>query len=211
MSEWANDQDVAHPQAKIVPKNLIWSESAQWLLSSGICKIPRTFTMPSDMPIMPPWVNGHDIAHLQAKTIPMNLIWSKTAPWVLCSGVNKISGAIITPMGMPIMPTLANDHGIAHQQAKTVPMNLIWSELAQWLPSYSIHKVWDGGMDEQMDGWMDGWTDRQTNGRRAFHSLPFFLWKGWGTKKKHRINIIVLLKTIIAGFSPNHPLNRSYE
>ena len=210
MSGWANNQDVAHLQAKIVPKNLIWSESAQWLLSSGICKIPRTFTMPIDMLIMPPWVNGHDVAHLQAKTIPMNLTWSKTAPLVLRSGVNKISGAFIMPMGMPIMPTLANDHGIAHQQAKTVPMNLIWSELAQWLPSNSIHKSF-GWRNGWTDGRTDGWMDRQTNGRRAFHSLHFFLWKGWGTKKTHLINIIVLLKTNIAGFSPNHPLNGSYE
>ena len=32
--------------------------------------------------------------------------------------------------------------------------------------------------DEQMDERMNEWT----NGQRAFHSPPHFLWKGWGTK-----------------------------
>ena len=34
-AQWANDQDVAHVQAKMVPMNLIKSESAQWLLNYG--------------------------------------------------------------------------------------------------------------------------------------------------------------------------------
>ena len=28
-------------------------------------------------PILPPWAKDHDVAHLQAKTVPMNSIWSK--------------------------------------------------------------------------------------------------------------------------------------
>ena len=39
---WAN----ACLQTKMVPKNLIWSESAQWLLSYGIRKIPGALIMP---------------------------------------------------------------------------------------------------------------------------------------------------------------------
>ena len=31
------------------------------------------------MPIMPPQANDHDIAYLQAKTVPVNLIWSESA------------------------------------------------------------------------------------------------------------------------------------
>ena len=44
---------------------------------------------------------------------------NKSAQWLLCSG----------------------DHGIAHHQAKTVPMKLIWSELVKWLLSSGICKV----------------------------------------------------------------------
>ena len=32
-------------------------------------------------------------------------------------------------------------HGVAHRQPKTVPNDLIWSELAQWLQSSSISKI----------------------------------------------------------------------
>ena len=51
---WANDQDAAHLQTKTVPKNLIWSESAQWLQSSSVCKIPGALIMPMGTPNMPP-------------------------------------------------------------------------------------------------------------------------------------------------------------
>ena len=98
--------------------SLIWSESANWLLSYGIHKIPGDFILPMDMPIMPPWANNHDVAHLQAKTVPVNLIWSELAQWFWSSGVHKIPGALIMPMGMgmPFMPPRANDHGIADLQ-----------------------------------------------------------------------------------------------
>ena len=59
----------------------------------------------------------------------------------------------------------ANEHNIAHLQAKTIPMNFTWSE--KFCP------------DEQTNGW----TKKQTtNGRRQFHGPPFFLQKGRGTK-----------------------------
>ena len=51
-----------------------------------------------DMPIMPTWANDYAIAHLQAKTVPMNLIWSESAQWLWGSGVCKILGAFITPI-----------------------------------------------------------------------------------------------------------------
>ena len=207
MLVWANDQNAAHLHAKTVSMNLIWSESAQWLLSSsvrkdsrglyhahdhthyapmgkwpcrctstgqdsskvstqwllssGVHKIPmmpmgmpigpmgqwpcrcmstghdssneldlewvsplvaefqhqqdsRGFIMPMGMPIMPPWANDHDVAHLQAKTVPKNLIWSELAKWLLSCGIRKIPRAFIMPMGMPIMPPWANDYNFAH-------------------------------------------------------------------------------------------------
>ena len=43
MDKWPNDHDIAHPQAKRVPVNFIWSESAQWLLGFGVCKIPEAY------------------------------------------------------------------------------------------------------------------------------------------------------------------------
>ena len=126
MHSWTNDHDVAHLQAKTAPMNLIWSKSAMWLLSSSVHKIPGALIMPMVMPILPPWVNDHDIAHLQAKTIPMNLIGNESTQWLQSSNVPKIPVFfIVMPMGMPIMPPWANNHGTAHVQAKTVLKNLI--------------------------------------------------------------------------------------
>ena len=138
---WADDHDIAHLQAKTVPINLIWSESAQWLLSCGIRKIPGVLNTPMGMPKRPQWANDHDVAHLQANVVPMNLIWSESAHRLLSSGVHKVPRALIMPAGMPMWPQWANDHDVSHLQAKMIPMNLIWSEFAQWLLSYSICKV----------------------------------------------------------------------
>ena len=76
--------------------NLIGIESARWLLSFGVRKIPRTLITPMGMPIMPSWANDHGVAHVQPETVPMNLIWSESAPWLLSFGVRKIPGAFIT-------------------------------------------------------------------------------------------------------------------
>ena len=73
---WANEKDIAHLQANIVSMNLIWCKSSRWLLSSGIHKIPGAFIMPMAMPIMTPWANNYDIAHLQSKAVPKKLIWN---------------------------------------------------------------------------------------------------------------------------------------
>ena len=59
----------------------------------------------------------------------------------------QIPWALITPIGMPMWSQWANE-------AEAVPMNLIWSESAQWLLSYR--------------------PDERTDGRtRPFHSPPF--------------------------------------
>ena len=56
------------------------------------------------------WISKwHDDAHLQAKTVPMNLIWSESATCLPSSSVRT--------------------------------MNLIWSESAPCLPSSSVRKV----------------------------------------------------------------------
>ena len=54
------------------------------------------------------------------------------------------------PMGIPILTQWANDYDVAHLEAETVPMNLIWSESAQWLLSIM------GGANRQTDGQTDG-------------------------------------------------------
>ena len=129
---------------------------------------------------MPPWANDHATAYLQAKTVPMNLIWSELAQWLWSFGIRKIPGALITPMGMHIMPPWANDHTVAYLQPKGVPINFIWNKSAQWLLSYGILKFWPDALDRLRDG--------RTNGWRAFHSPPFFLLKGWRTKMSKESN-----------------------
>ena len=97
--------------------------------------------MPMGMPIMPEWAIDHDVAQLQAKTVQMNLIWSESDQWLLSYGIRKIQRALIMPMGMPIMPEWTNDHHVAQLEAKTIQINLIWSEWDQWLLSYGVHKI----------------------------------------------------------------------
>ena len=111
--------------------------SALWLLSSDMRKISGTLITPMATPIWPWWANDNDVAHLEAKTVPMNLTWSESAQWLLRSSVRKAPGVFITPVWL----WWANDHDVAHLQIKTVPMNFIWSESAQWLPSSSVPKV----------------------------------------------------------------------
>ena len=71
----------------------------------------------------------------------MNLICIESAQWLRRYGVGKFQGALITPMGTPIMAPWANDHDVAHLQANTVPKNLIWSASAQCLPSSVVRKI----------------------------------------------------------------------
>ena len=128
------------------------------------------------MPMWPRWANDHDVAHLQAKTVPMNFIWSELAQWMLRSGVRKVFRALITPVG--IANWLHCVHDTSHVQAKTVPMNLIWSESAQWLLSYSVCKVWAGQTD-----------------RDNFISPPFsFRWVREITSAKSRVWTTVKLR-----------------
>ena len=103
---------------------------------------------------------------------PKNLILGESAQWLLSFGVRKIPGALIIPMmpmGMPIIYIYiereTNDQDVAHLQAKTVPMNLIWSESAQWLLSHGVRKFWAGRTD--------GRTDERTDGKYSIVPLFF--------------------------------------
>ena len=140
-SDGVNHHDVAHLRTKTVPMNLIWRESAQWLLSSDICRIPGALITPMDMPIMPPWTHDHDVAHLHAKAVQINLIRSEPAQWLLISSIRKIPGALILPMGTPVMPPWANNHYTAHLHVMTASMGLISSESAQRLLCSGVRKI----------------------------------------------------------------------
>ena len=72
-------------------------------------RFQEPLSRPWARPLYPSWANDHDVAHLHAKTVPKNLIWSASAKWLLSSSVRKIPGALIPPMGTPIMPPWAND------------------------------------------------------------------------------------------------------
>ena len=60
-------------------------------------------------------------------------------------------------------------HDVAYLQAKMIPMNLIWIEMAQWLLSYSSLQSL-------------GWTNRRMDGWRQFYSPPFVSERGGGYK-----------------------------
>ena len=132
---WANDHDVAHLQTKTVPMNLIWSESVQWLLSSGICNVNFQETS------LCPWAHlcGPDkqmtmvlfiCTTVQNDSKEFDLEW--IGPVVAeFPGVCKVPRAFIMPVDTPMWPQWTNDHGVAHPQVKTVPINFIWSESVQ--------------------------------------------------------------------------------
>ena len=63
----------------------------------------------------------------------------------------QISEALIMPMVMPMIPPSANCYDVAHLQVKTVAMNLIWIESAQWLLSYGICKSFAGRRARETD------------------------------------------------------------
>ena len=65
-------------------------------------KVPRAFII--HMRLW--WAYGQDVARLQAKTVSNNFIWSESTQWLRSSSIHKIPGALITPMGTPIMPPM---------------------------------------------------------------------------------------------------------
>ena len=79
-------------------------------------KVPRALISP----MIPRWANNPDVVRLRAKPVPKNLIWIESVQWLRSSSVRNISGALITPIGTPIMPPRANNHGVAYLQTKTV-------------------------------------------------------------------------------------------
>ena len=101
--------------------NLIWNQSAQWLLFSGVCKFYEFYYghVLGHVTWRP---NEHETAYLQAKAVPINLILSESARWLLSFGIHQIPEAFVMAMSMSIWAQWANDHDVAYPQTKTVPM-----------------------------------------------------------------------------------------
>ena len=59
--------------------------------------------------------------------------------WVPAS--TRFQKPLSCPKGIHIMSPWANEHDAAHLQGKIFPMNLIWCESAEWLPSSCIRKI----------------------------------------------------------------------
>ena len=88
-----------------------------------------------------------------------------TASAIFQSPLLQIPGALITPMGMPIWPQRAIGRDVAHLEAETVPIDLIWSESAQWLLSYGPDQRADRRTERRVD-WRWG------GGHSIIHLLP---------------------------------------
>ena len=114
-------------------------------------------------PIMPPWTNNHGVAHLQARTVPKNLIWSESAQWLLSSGVRKISKTLITDSKSPYY---------AHGHAHVAPMGKwLWRRTSIcWGSSNELDLEWISPVVAELWG---GRTGGRAGGRRPFHR-PLF-------------------------------------
>ena len=99
-NRWANEQDGAHLHAKRVPMSLIWSDSIQWLLGSGIRKILGGLTTSMSTLMYAWWENDHDIAYLWAKTVLMGLIGVNPPGYSWVSGMREV------PLPPPPPPVL---------------------------------------------------------------------------------------------------------
>ena len=134
-------------------------QADHWRLPRPVNKFPRALNKAVGMPMWSRGANDHDIAHVQAMTVPMILIWSELAQWLVSpQGVHKVSRALIKPVHMPTWSRRSYDHDNAHIRAKMVPVNLICSESTQWLPSCVVRTV----LTRQTNGRTNARTERFT-------------------------------------------------
>ena len=88
LPQWANDDHVAHPQAKRVPMNLFRSQSAWWLLIYGVSNVPRSLIMPVGMPMWPQW----------QMTMILNIWPGQMGEWMDEQTDKKTDGQFHTPL-----------------------------------------------------------------------------------------------------------------
>ena len=108
---WATDLDVANLQAKTVPKNFIWSESAQWLLSSSVSKDSRS----------PYHAHGH--VHMPIMTITLHMYKPIRFQWTW-SGVNQPTGYWV--MASAKFGTDERTNGQTDREHSKVPPFFLW-------------------------------------------------------------------------------------
>ena len=121
-------------------------------------QIAESYILGHGLHLPVPLASDHAVAYLRAKTITMNLIFFQ----INWSGGWRVSVSArceirLFPMCLPSWVRWASDKKVAYFWAKTNPMNLIWSQLAQWLLDYGIRKV------QQPVVWPMGqlWRDRR--------------------------------------------------
>ena len=90
----------------------------------------QALIVPLVIPMWPRLPIDHDVSHTQARTLPMKLIWSESAQWLLSSSVCKFSRALTTPLGTTMWPWWASH--APRLQTKTVSM-----KLGYWIPASS--------------------------------------------------------------------------
>ena len=111
---WANGHDIAYLQAQRFLVNMVWSESAAGEFPASarfqsLC-LNSYYTMWFWWAVGSRWANDHDVVHLQAKTVPVNLKWIHPVTvefWCL-----QDSRSPYCPMGALIRPRWANDHDV---------------------------------------------------------------------------------------------------
>ena len=78
------------------------NQADHWRVPRPLNKVPRAIIMTVGMPMWPWWAYNHGGTHLQAKAVPINLIWCESAQWSTTSSVHKIPRAFFTTVGTPI-------------------------------------------------------------------------------------------------------------
>ena len=127
---------------------------------------------------------------------------------LLSTGICRIPGALITHMGMLMWLQWVNDHDSAHTQTKMVPMNLSWSESAQWLLSSIVHNslYWTGLLEpETLWSWSE--VEPETLWSRS-EALRF---SNWATTATDILTFIEILTPEAASLISCCPACRTYE
>ena len=82
-----------------------------------------------------------------------------TCNWFKTTYITSRSLGVTRPVKKVPRTRRANEHDVAHLQAKTAPMNLSCSESAQWLLSYSVRcNVVKAGVRAEADGFPHGFS-----------------------------------------------------
>ena len=180
------------PSADPVVKNssagsmdmLLMAESWAW----NVCRSWRWRVSKMLMsPFLPPLMSSWCLAEYSRAELPSRWHWKPAGEDLISHKMSYIRWGknqadpwrIPRPVNKVLKAWRANEHHVTHLQAKTVPMNSIWSESVQWLWSYSVCKV--------LSGQTDGWTHKWNNRRGQFQVLLFPLERAEDEKYKNAV------------------------